>query len=42
MAEDQKATNSIHLTWDEGLTWDNFQISKEKFEVTNIINDPDN
>lgn len=40
MAEDTKATNTVLYSWDEGLTWNEINISKEKMFVRNIIIEP--
>ena len=40
IAEDQHPTNKILYTYDEGLTWEEVQISEEKFTIKNIIIEP--
>ena len=40
IADDQKPTNVISYTWDEGLTWEELRISEEKFMIKNIIIEP--
>ncbi len=40
MAEDQRATKNIFYSWDEGLTWNELNISKESMIIRNIIIEP--
>jgi len=39
-ADDQEATNHVHYTWDEGLTFEKFKFSDSLVEVDNIIVEP--
>jgi hypothetical protein len=39
IAENNKLTNLIQFTWDEGLTWENLIISEEKIYIANIVNE---
>lgn len=40
MAEEQKPTNKILYSWDEGLNFHELEFSKEKIQVRNIIIEP--
>ena len=40
LADDEKPSNSILYTWDEGLSWEEKKISDEKFLIRNIIIEP--
>eukprot|EP01017_Pseudomicrothorax_dubius_P026780 TRINITY_DN3020_c0_g1_i4.p1 TRINITY_DN3020_c0_g1~~TRINITY_DN3020_c0_g1_i4.p1 ORF type:complete len:750 (-),score=167.04 TRINITY_DN3020_c0_g1_i4:24-2273(-) len=42
MAPDQEATNSLLYSWNEGLTWDQFNFTNDTIEVTNIMIEPSN
>ncbi len=42
MAKDTSATNRLLYSWDEGLSWEEFNISKKAFDITNIITEPSN
>ncbi len=37
MAEDQRATDTIYYSWDEGLTWEEKKFTQKPIQVTNII-----
>ena len=39
IAENNKLTNLIQFTWDEGLTWEKLIISEEKIYIVNIVNE---
>ncbi len=41
-SEDQEKTDSVNFTWDEGLNWGDFKVTQNKFDITNIITDPEN
>lgn len=40
MAEDQKATDRVYFSWNEGLTWDYIKFSDSLIEIENIIIEP--
>ncbi len=40
LADDEKPSNKIYYTWDEGLTWEEKIISDEKFLIRNIVIEP--
>jgi len=40
IADDQHPTDTILYSWDEGLTWQDLRISKDKIMVRNIIIEP--
>jgi len=40
IAEEDRPTNNIYYTWDEGLTWNELNISKDKIFIRNIIIEP--
>ena len=40
IAPDQKPTKTIYYSWDEGLTWNDLDISKDNMIVRNIIIEP--
>ena len=42
MASDEYPTNTILHSLDEGLTWKEYEFSKESIEITNIIIEPNN
>jgi len=42
MARDDRDTNVIEYTWDEGLTWEVIKFSDEPIEITNIVTEPTN
>lgn len=42
MAPDQMATRNILFSWNEGLTWEEMNISDTPIEITNIIIEPTN
>jgi len=42
MASDQKATNKIYYTLDEGLTFDFVEFWDQDVEIVNIITEPSN
>ena len=37
MAKDTKATNKVIYSWDEGLTWEEYEFSNEPIWVRNIV-----
>ena len=37
MASDQKATDTLFYSWDEGLTWESKKFTSKPFEISNII-----
>lgn len=41
LAPDQKATDEVYYTWNEGLSWHTLDIPNGKMEVTNIMIEPD-
>jgi len=41
MADNQKATTDVLYSWDEGLTWENFQLISPT-KIKNIIIEPGN
>lgn len=42
MASDQEATNNVSYSWNEGLSWETLEITKNPFEITNIVIEPTN
>lgn len=42
MCDDDELTDRVFFTWDEGLTWEEFQFTEEKILVTNIVIEPEN
>jgi len=42
MARDDKSTNKIIYSWDEGATWEEYILDIEPFEITNILTEPNN
>eukprot|EP01017_Pseudomicrothorax_dubius_P033038 TRINITY_DN4383_c0_g1_i5.p1 TRINITY_DN4383_c0_g1~~TRINITY_DN4383_c0_g1_i5.p1 ORF type:complete len:268 (+),score=51.92 TRINITY_DN4383_c0_g1_i5:110-913(+) len=40
MVSDQEATTTLKYSWNEGLTWDTFEFSKEPVEVEDIVIEP--
>lgn len=42
MTSDQKATNEVLYSWDEGKTWNTYQFSPRVVNVNNIIIEPTN
>jgi len=42
MARDDKSTNKIIYSWNQGESWDEFNIDIDKFEITNIVTEPNN
>lgn len=42
MATDQKATNQLFYTMDEGLTVNEVKFWDEEIEITNIVTEPFN
>ena len=42
MANDQKATNKLYYTLDEGLTFDFVEFWDQEVEIVNIITEPSN
>ncbi len=42
LASDQEATNKIHYSWDEGLTFKSLEFWDNNIEITNIITEPYN
>ena len=42
MTDDQKATDTLRYSWDEGATWELLKFSDVPIQVTNIIIEPTN
>lgn len=42
MARDDKSTNKIIYSWNQGESWDEYNIDIDKFEITNIVTEPNN
>merc|ERR1712096_214512 len=40
MADDQKATNKLFYSWNEGLTWESLEFADDPVDVTNIVTEP--
>ncbi|CAG9311653.1 unnamed protein product [Blepharisma stoltei] len=40
MADDQKATDKVYFSWNEGLTWDSVKFTDTPIEIDNIIIEP--
>lgn len=41
MTDDQKPTDIIYYSWDQGLNWKTIQLQKQ-YQFTNIITEPSN
>jgi hypothetical protein len=41
MADDQKATDTVFYSWNEGLSWESIKVSDKPIEVENIIIEPE-
>lgn len=42
MANDQKATDHLLYSYDEGVTWRKLKFSEDPVQITNIITEPAN